>query len=139
MSKFVPGRSGNPSGRPKGIKNRLSVLRESLVTPGEAREVVAKLVESARGGDTQAAGILLDRIWPKLRPTSPAIALALPEGDLAEQAEAVVRELAAGNLPAADASHILGSLSAVAKIKEVTEFERRLEALEKRHLFKRGE
>lgn len=134
---WKPGESGNPAGRPKGSRNRLSVMRESLITPGEARDVVAKLVESARNGDTQAASVLMDRIWPKLRPTSPAIAFPLPEANLASQAEAVVREMAAGALPVQDAASILASLSSVARIRETSDFEARLKALEMRS-FKRG-
>lgn len=135
---WKPGESGNPSGRPKGSRNRLTMMREALITPTEARDVVAKLVESARGGDTQAAGILMDRIWPKLRPTSPAIAFPLPDADLASQAEAVVREMADGNMPVADAAAILSSLSAVARIHETSEFERRLKALEERGFKREG-
>lgn len=107
------------------------------MTADEARAVVAKLVESARGGDTQAAGILMDRLWPKLRPQSAGVAFPLQEADLASQAEAVVREMAAGGIPIADAAAILGSLSAVARIKQVSDFETRLERLEKRSLAKR--
>lgn len=134
--KFVPGQSGNPAGRPKGSRNRLSVLRESLVTASEARDVVAKLVESAKAGDTQAASILMDRLWPKLKSQSPALSVPLPDGDLADQAEAVVREMAAGMIPVADAGQMLGALASVAKIKEVTEFEQRLKALEQRLLLR---
>lgn len=135
---WKPGESGNPAGRPKGSKNRLTALREALISPSDAREVVAKLVESARNGDTQAAGILMDRIWPTLRPSSPAIAFHLPEADLASQAEAVVREMAAGVLPVHDAAAILSSLSAVARIKETSDFEQRLKALEKRGFTREG-
>ncbi len=137
MAKFLPGKSGNPAGRPKGSRNRHSLLRESLVTASEAREVVAKLVESAKAGDTAAAGILMDRLWPKLRPQAPVAQFDLPAADLAQQAEAVVREMADGRLPVEQGSQILGSLSAVARIKEVSEFEKRLEALEKQTTFRR--
>jgi hypothetical protein len=135
---WKPGESGNLAGRPKGIKNKVSLLREALISPVEAREVVAKLVESATAGDTQAAGILMDRLWPRLRPSSPAIAFPLPDADLAAQAEAVMRECADGRIPVAEASAILSSLSAVARIHETSEFERRLKALESRGFKKEG-
>lgn len=139
MAKFIPGHSGNPAGRPKGSRNRVSLLRESLVTAAEAREVVAKLVESARAGDTQAAAILMDRLWPKLKPQSPALAIPLPSGGLAAQAEAIVQEMAAGAIPVAEAGEMLSALAAVARIKEVDDFEKRLEALERRATFRRIE
>ena len=132
--RFVKGQSGNPAGRPKGSRNRMSVLRESLVTAAEAREVVAKLVESAKAGDTQAASILMDRLWPKLKSQAPALAVPLPEGDLADQAEAVFREMASGMIPVADAGQMLTALASVVKIKESAEFEKRLRSLEQRLL-----
>ena len=132
--KFVKGQSGNPAGRPKGSRNRMSVLRESLVTVTEAREVVAKLVESAKAGDTQAASILMDRLWPKLKSQAPALAVPLPEGDLADQAEALFREMASGMIPVADAGQMLTALASVVKIKESAEFEKRLRSLEQRLL-----
>lgn len=132
--KFVKGQSGNPAGRPKGSRNRMSVLRESLVTAAEAREVVAKLVESAKAGDTQAASILMDRLWPKLKSQAPALAVPLPEGDLADQAEAVFREMASGMIPVTDAGQMLAALASVVKIKESAEFEKRLRSLEQRLL-----
>ncbi|GGA69114.1 hypothetical protein GCM10011521_04160 [Arenimonas soli] len=137
--KFVPGKSGNPAGRPKGSRNRLSVLRDSLVTATEAREVVAKLVESAKAGDTQAASILMDRLWPKLKSQAPALAVPLPDGDLADQAETVVREMAAGMIPVADAGQMLAALASVARIKETVDFEKRLDALERRAMFLRSD
>lgn len=137
-STFKPGKSGNPRGRPVGSKNRLTAIREALITPAEAREVVGVLVASARNGDTQAAGILLDRLWPRLRPSSPAIAFPLPETDLASQAEAVMREAAAGALPVQEAAAIVASLSSVARIKQVSDFEARLKALELRGFKREG-
>lgn len=134
---WKPGESGNPAGRPKGARNKLSLMRDALVTPAEAREVVAKLVESAKGGDTQAASILMDRLWPRLKPQSPAVAFPLPDADLGSQAEAVVREMADGRMPVQDAAAILGSLSAVARIREASDLEQRIKALELR-TFKRG-
>jgi hypothetical protein len=57
---------------------------------------------------------------------------------LASQAEAVVREMADGNIPVADAAAILSSLSAVARIHETSDFEKRLKALEMRGFKKEG-
>lgn len=61
-----------------------------------------------------------------------------PQADLASQAEAVMREAADGNMPVADAAAILSSLSAVARIHETSEFERRLKALEERGFKREG-
>lgn len=46
MAKFKPGKSGNPDGRPKGSKNKITLLKESmeLVLREEASETDLKSV-----------------------------------------------------------------------------------------------
>jgi hypothetical protein len=70
-SRFRPGRSGNPKGRPKGTKNLKTDLIEELgekilVREGEQarqvskqRAVVKTLMARALKGDTRAASLLL--------------------------------------------------------------------------------
>lgn len=70
MSKFQKGRSGNPSGRPKGTKSAPNLLRDGLVGLADLKEVVAVIVKKARAGDLQAAAILLDRTVPRLKPAA---------------------------------------------------------------------
>lgn len=71
-TRFKPGQSGNPKGRPKGTRNlRQEVLDELLglvtikengrsVTVSKARAMVKALVAKAAGGDIRAASFLLD-------------------------------------------------------------------------------
>jgi hypothetical protein len=70
-TQFKPGQSGNPSGRPKGIRNfrteLLDELAESItikegdkdVTVSKQRACIKTLVAAAIGGDTRACGALL--------------------------------------------------------------------------------
>ena len=67
-------------------------MSKKQANPQQFEQMIAELETIVN--NTQAAGILLDRILPRLRPTSPAIAFPLPEADLASQAEAVMREAA---------------------------------------------
>ncbi len=41
MSKFIPGQSGNPSGRPKGALNKTTLASRALLD-GEAEVLTAK-------------------------------------------------------------------------------------------------
>jgi hypothetical protein len=64
--KFLPGTSGNPAGRPKGSRNQITLLKESLEL--QLREqsapdlpgVLAKAVELALDGDRSMIKLLLE-------------------------------------------------------------------------------
>src|SRR5215207_6317623 len=73
-TRWAPGQSGNPKGRPKGSRNRASLLLEHLI---EGEAVVRALLAAAKGGDVPAARALLDRLVPprKERP----VKVGLPE------------------------------------------------------------
>jgi hypothetical protein len=73
-TQFKPGQSGNPKGRPKGIKNLNTDLEEELsskvaVTEGGAttettkqRAMIKSLFAKALKGDTRAATVLINLI-----------------------------------------------------------------------------
>ena len=67
MSKFLPGQSGNPNGRPKGT-GTIAKLREAIQE--EIPEIIDTLVSAAKSGDVSAAKILIDRVVPTMKPVS---------------------------------------------------------------------
>jgi len=60
---FPKGTSGNPSGRPRGSRNRATLLMEALLE-GEAEELTRKVIELAKAGDTHALRLCLERLMP---------------------------------------------------------------------------
>lgn len=128
---WKPGQSGNPSGKPPGTRHKLSVLREGLLTEDQAGEVVTALLTAARQGDVQAAGILLDRVWPKLRPVAQPVQVPIPEGSTLTEAGLAVLQAAASGQVGTDAAHdLIASLGALGRLVELDEMKRRLERLE---------
>ncbi len=132
MAKFQPGQSGNPAGKPKGTRNRSTQALDELLPQEDRQAIVAALVERAKGGDVSAANVLLDRVWPKLRAAAPEVHLPLPEGSLADQAEAVVSAISLGEIGSDAGSELLQAFGVVARLREMTEMEDRLSALEDR-------
>jgi hypothetical protein len=62
---FKPGVSGNPSGKPKGAKDKRTALRQLLVPHQE--NLVNTLIDFAQAGDMTAMRIVMDRMMPPLR------------------------------------------------------------------------
>lgn len=65
-TKFKPGQSGNPAGRPKGSKNQITLLKESLElalreqTSDRMATVMERALELAEGGDRAMIKLLLE-------------------------------------------------------------------------------
>lgn len=127
-TRWRPGQSGNPRGRPRGT-GEIGKLRAAI---GQALpEVVEALIERARGGDVQAARLLLERALPAARPVELPVSVPLEGGTLTEQGQSVLRLLAAGELGPGQAAALLGAIGQLARVAEIDELARRIEALER--------
>lgn len=125
-TKFKPGQSGNPNGRPKD-KTPATKLRQSIAKA--MPEILAQLVEQAKAGDVAAAKVLIDRVCPPLK--SQALPISLPvNGSLTEQGGEIIRATLAGQIPPDIGSQLITALAAQSKIIEVDELTKRIEALE---------
>lgn len=65
MTKFMKGQSGNPAGRPKGIPDKRTQMRELFEPHAEA--LIDKAVQLALAGDTTALRMCLERIIPPMK------------------------------------------------------------------------
>jgi len=63
---FVKGQSGNPAGRRKGSRNKVTELAEGLAGAG-VEEMTRRLMVQAGTGNGVAMRLYFDRIWPKRR------------------------------------------------------------------------
>ena len=126
-TKFQPGVSGNPKGKPKD-RTPATLLRKAIID--DMPEIILKLVEQAKNGDTAAAKILLDRCCPTLKPQ--AIAINLPVyGSLAEQGAEIIRATMTGQIGPDIGSQLITALSNQGKLIELQELTERLSRLEK--------
>jgi hypothetical protein len=100
--KFGKGQSGNPNGRPKGRRNRSTLVREWLEVAqnvknpltGEVEQleqqdlIVLALIKKARSGDVQAAKELMDsahgKITDRLDMTSDGDKISQPQWVIAD-------------------------------------------------------
>ena len=130
-SRWKPGQSGNPKGRPprSGEPTPAAKLREAIVEHAPA--IVERLVEQAKSGDVSASRLLLERALPAMKPIEMPTALALEVGSLTESGRAVLAAICNGTIAVGAGAQLLASIGALAKIEELDELAKRVAALEK--------
>lgn len=130
MAKFEKGNKANPAGRPKGQQDPRTALR-ALFQP-HAPELIQKAVDLALDGDPQALRMCLDRICPSIKATADPINTGLSTTGLtlAQQADELYRQAAAGEIDLDTAESLTKILTARIKIDEVTDLSERMAALE---------
>jgi len=127
------GQSGNPAGRrSRGPDGKRQALRESIAV--ELPKIVTKLTELALAGDVQAARTLLERVLPPIKAESHRVDLpeVLAANSPTEQANAVLRAVARGELAPESAAQVLAGLGQAARVRESDELKREIEELRKR-------
>lgn len=128
---WQPGISGNPKGKPHG-SGALQKLRATIAA--DVPEILAGLVIAAKGGDVQAARLILERVLPPIKATEMAVELRLPDdGTLTAKAVAVLSAAAAGELAPGQAAQLITALGTLAKITEVDQLAARITLLENQH------
>lgn len=127
------GTSGNPSGRPKGARNRTTRALEALLD-GEADAVTRALVEAAKGGDVTAGRVILDRLLPpaKGRTVEFDMPLVNSAADLPNATAALLKAVADGAILPGEAVEVGKVLEVHLKALEVADLDARLTALEEK-------
>lgn len=130
-TRFKPGQSGNPAGKKPGTRNRISQVLEDLMSD-EAEAIARTVAEAAKGGDMQAARLVLDRLCPPRK--GRAVTFDLPPistaADVLKAMGAVLQAVAGGDLTPDEGQAMAGLLEIKRKAIETAEIEARLAALE---------
>jgi hypothetical protein len=137
---FQKGESGNPLGRPKGARNKLTLLAESLFE-GDADALVRKLIEVAKSGDVGALRLCIDRICPPQRDRT--VAIELPPMTTAADAVAamgvIMQAIGAGDLGAREARELTNVVAGFSQTITTAQLESRLDEIEKAIASSKGE
>jgi len=131
------GQSGNPAGKPRGARNRATLMVLALMEDN-AKEITQAVVDAARGGDLSAARLVLERLAPPLRERP--ISIDLPDTSTAEgvdQAQqAIIEAVGMGELLPGEGIVLAGLVEARRKALETLALEERMTALEEKHASK---
>lgn len=128
---WKPGQSGNPAGRKPGT-GEVAKLRASIAK--RVPDLLTAMMDKALEGDVGAARLLLERAIAPLKAVEQPVALDLNEGGtLTSKAVAVLAAAAAGQLAPGQASQLITAIGQLARLTEIDELARRIEALEKQN------
>ena len=127
MGKFQKGKSGNPSGRPKGRTNPIlaSIKREFGGEP-EFWEHIAK---AAKDGDQNCLNLLAARVRPPFKSRSVCVELNIKGDSARDYASGVISAVAGGQLPPDEAASLLNAVLAGDKLEKLEELEQRVNQL----------
>jgi hypothetical protein len=130
--RFQKGVSGNPAGRAKGSKSRVSLLAQELLD-GEGEAVMLKAIEMAKAGDPVAMRLCIERILPR---RANVVELALPEirraEDVADGCAAVIEAAGCGRITLGEAREFMALFETQRKAIETHDLAIRIELLEGR-------
>lgn len=130
-TRFKQGQSGNPAGKPKGVRHKATQAVLALLE-GETEALTRKAVELALAGDTAALKLCLDRLAAPLKPSALPVQLNMPPPhNLTDTARAFIFAAGNGEIPPDIAAQMVAAVATVAKVEEMEEIKHRLEALER--------
>ncbi|HLH95301.1 MAG TPA: DUF5681 domain-containing protein [Xanthobacteraceae bacterium] len=139
--RFQKGQSGNPAGRPPGMRSAAALLTEELLE-GEAENLARAMIEKAKTGDTAALRLCLDRIAPARRERERAATFDLAQlktaADAASAIQAITAAVADGDLSPAAATDLFKYVEAFRRTLQVVDFEERIIRLEQRRAARDG-
>jgi len=127
MAKFKPGQSGNPKGRVRGSKNKVTLYREQLLE--SLPDVLEKIIASAKRGSPLHVKMVMDRTLSPLRPQDSPIRLRL-RGSLEDKSQTILNAVSDGRITPDEGGKLMKLLADQSKIIETHELAERLKAIE---------
>ncbi len=125
--RFQKGQTGNPKGRPP-VSVTAAKVRKGLAD--DLPDILTKLIELAKQGDTTAIKLILDRVCPAIKPQALPVNLPIVES-LAAQGQEVINATMTGKIPPDIGSQLITALSNQGKLIELQELSDRLTRIEK--------
>jgi hypothetical protein len=125
------GQSGNPAGRPRGARNKVTLMVLGLMEDA-AGEITQAVIDAARTGDLTAAKLVLERLAPPLRERP--ISIRLPDTSTTEGVskaqQVIIEAVGKGELLPGEGNNLATLVENRRKALETEDLERRLTDVE---------
>lgn len=127
---FAPRTSGNPAGRPRGSRNRATLLWEQM-SEAEAEDIIRIVLELALSGDKTMLKECLGRLAPRARERLVSIELppVTSAADRAAAIDAIRRAQAAGDITLSEAEGMARLVDLQIEAIETSDFARQADEL----------
>jgi hypothetical protein len=130
---WAEGQSGNPAGRPRGSRNRLTKACADLLGDA-APDIMERLIKMAGKGHPVALKLCVERMLPARAARDRWVELAVPvvaqASDLVTAAAAVIERAAAGEITLSEAKEFMALIDSQRRAIETADLAVRIEALE---------
>jgi hypothetical protein len=130
---FLPGQSSNPAGRPRGSRNKKTLMLEALLDD-ESEALMRRVIGLAKLGDDVAMRLVFARMLPPRRDRP--VPLELPriesEADARRASGDVMEALGAGEITPQEAEQLLRVIAGAAMVMQSSELGGRLKWLQER-------
>jgi len=127
--KFKKGKSGNPNGRPKGIKDRRVLFADLIEDHKE--ELLQTAINLALEGDEQMLKLLLERLLPAKPRDNLLPEIGELKGDVVEQCDKMISLVTEGIITPIEANYLLHALHIKTELTDFKEIKTRIDALTK--------
>lgn len=133
MSKFIPGQSGNPSGKKPGTLNKRTQFVK-LLEP-HAQELIERLLRLANQGDPNALRLCIERLIPRAK--DDVVNFEITDVDLKmvdsllQVGEQIIKAVTNGELTPEEGQKVMGLVEGQRKNIETSELSIRLAVIER--------
>lgn len=116
-TKFKPGKSGNPAGRPKGSKDKRTQNRDLFNQ--HAPKLIEKAVAMALDGNVACLKMCMDRIVPPCREEKVNVQIESTTDTPLDQAKALISKAMEGSISPEVATKLMSLLVELTRISEI--------------------
>jgi hypothetical protein len=128
---FAKGTTGNPAGRPRGSRNKATLVMETLLE-GEAGQLIRKAIEIGMAGNVNAIRLCLERVYPPLKDRP--IHLDLPPVETLPQISSAISKvfmsIGEGNITPSEGETLANILAVQTNVVTTGDLDRRMTTLE---------